>query len=213
MFKRLLAIGRGLAGQWPVPLLLVLLGAGLLLSEGDALRLRYERTAILGGEYWRLLSGQLVHAGVAHGLLNGVALLMLWSLDTELLRGWRGSALMLWLMSATALGLLVLRPDLDWYVGLSGALHGLAVVVGWRLLRARSVLGGVLLAALAAKVIAEQLSLNLGTAAIIGVPVVESAHVYGTLAGLLALPLTRAPQPSAPPGESTRCGRSPGRGR
>jgi hypothetical protein len=59
-------------GAWLVGLLAALLV--LLWLTGDAGRelLRYERTAVLHGEYWRLLTGHLVHGSGQHLLLNAV---------------------------------------------------------------------------------------------------------------------------------------------
>src|SRR4029079_14189121 len=61
-------------GAWLVGLLLTVLV--LLGFAGDATRnlLRYERTAVLQGEYGRLLTGHLVHGSGQHLLLNAVGL-------------------------------------------------------------------------------------------------------------------------------------------
>ncbi|HET9447441.1 MAG TPA: rhomboid family intramembrane serine protease, partial [Steroidobacteraceae bacterium] len=61
-------------GAWLVGLLavaLVLLG---LAGDPGRLLLRYERLAVLHGEYWRLITGHFVHGSTQHLLLNAVGL-------------------------------------------------------------------------------------------------------------------------------------------
>src|SRR4051812_40925481 len=65
------------AGWWVLGLLG---GVSVLLALGGQtarLALRYEKSAAWNGEYWRLLTGHLVHASTAHLLLNviGVGLI------------------------------------------------------------------------------------------------------------------------------------------
>ena len=98
----------------------------VLAAGGDELRElgRYQRDAIENGEYWRLVSGHLVHLGFGHLWPNLAALVVIGALfEGEFRNGdwWRVS-----IASAAAidLGLYVLDPAVDWYVGLSGVLHG-----------------------------------------------------------------------------------------
>ncbi|ROH89725.1 rhombosortase [Stagnimonas aquatica] len=100
--------------------------------------LRYDRVAIAGGEWWRLLTGNLVHLpgntivwegfrfhGPWHLFLNELGVLVLVLLCPERLSAavWARRVILLGLgMSA---GLYFYAPDLRWYVGLSGVMHGL----------------------------------------------------------------------------------------
>jgi rhomboid family GlyGly-CTERM serine protease len=111
---------------WWGPLILAA-SVVLLLAGGEAPRslLCFDRTLILSGEWWRLLTGSLVHLGWYHGLLNllGLLVLVLLCPQTHPLRVWMfrvGAVSML-----MSLGLLVFVPALNRYVGLSGTLHGL----------------------------------------------------------------------------------------
>ena len=95
--------------------------------------LRYERPAVLHGEYWRLVTGHFVHGSAQHLLLNAVGLGLIAALFPRdySLRGW-----LLILASSIAtidLGFVLLEPQLQWYVGLSGVLHGAlaAGAIGW----------------------------------------------------------------------------------
>jgi rhomboid family GlyGly-CTERM serine protease len=156
--------------------------------------LRYEHGAILRGQWWRLLTGHWVHLGVHHLLLDSAGLVLLWALYARALRA---RAWLLVLVCATAAidgGLWWSEPRIEWYLGISGLLHGVwaagAVALGLR--RDRS--GWLLLAILAAKLALERH----GGGSLIAdeMPVVTAAHAFGALGGLLAvtaLALARKP--------------------
>jgi rhomboid family GlyGly-CTERM serine protease len=170
---------------WLVGLLAVVLV--LLWFTGEAGRdlLRYERTAVLQGQYWRLLTGHLVHYSGQHLLLNGVGLGLIAGLFPRdySLRGW-----LLILASSVVtidLGFVFLEPQIDWYVGMSGVLHG-ALAAGavswWR--HESQPLALALIAVLLGKLAWEQWH---GALPFSGdMPVVVAAHLYGALGGALA---------------------------
>lgn len=179
---------------WLLPILVVVV-SGALMIGGESARewLRFERAAISDGEVWRLLTGHYVHLGVSHFLLNAAGLLLVWYLV-----GRQFSALQ-WLLIgcgsliAIDLGFWILEPELEWYVGLSGLLHGLLVagiIKGWRGDRLTAMMLAVMVAA---KLLYEQLAGPLpGSVASSGGSVVVAAHLYGALggaatAGLLAV--------------------------
>ena len=148
--------------------------------------LRYERSAIQAGEVWRLLSGNLVHLGWEHLLLNLTGLILIWLLFGRLLstRQW----LLVTTISclAVGLGLLLFNPELDWYVGLSGMLHGLFVTGLLINLRNGYKLEWLLLLAIIAKLAWEQLHGAMpGSAAIAGGAVIVDAHLYGAISGIV----------------------------
>jgi rhomboid family GlyGly-CTERM serine protease len=156
---------------------------------GDALRMaaRYDRAAVLDGAFWRLLSAHFVHLGWSHTLLNLAGLGLVWALVGRTLSGWRGAFVLLASIVAIDAGFLVNEPALEWYVGFSGALHGLfaAGVVSGMLERERE--AWVLAALLAAKLAWEQLVGPVPlTESMAGGPVIESAHLYGAIGGALA---------------------------
>jgi len=161
----------------------------LLSLGGDSLSelLRYQADAIKAGEIWRLLTGNLVHLGWAHALMNLLGLLLIWGLFWDCFR--QGQWLVITLISglAVSLGLLFLNPQLVWYVGLSGALHGLFVAGAVGGIRRGDRREAILLAAIVAKLLWEQ---NFGTlpgsAEMAGGPVVVDAHLYGAMGGALA---------------------------
>lgn len=173
------------AGGWLFGLalaLLVLLGVG-----GDSLTeaLRYERDAVLAGEWWRLLTAHLVHGSMRHLLLNvaGLALIAaLFPRDYSAL-AWLGVALAS--MAAINLGFVFYEPQLEWYVGFSGVLHGAlaAGAVSWFRRESRP-MALALAVILVGKLLWEQTQ---GAMPLAGdLPVVVDAHLYGALGGAAA---------------------------
>jgi rhomboid family GlyGly-CTERM serine protease len=180
--------------HWGVPF--GLSAASMLLEvvgEAGRAELRFDRGAIAAGEWWRLLSGHLVHLGISHMLLNVAALLLLWWLVGSGLTvtGWL--AVIVASLACIDLGLWFLDSALSWYVGLSGLLHGLfAAGLVARLRRAplESLVLGILLAA---KLLFEQFAGPLpGSEASAGGAVVVNAHLYGAAGGIVAALAWRA---------------------
>lgn len=146
--------------------------------------LRYDRAAILGGEYYRLVSGHFVHLGWSHLALNLAGLgLGTWLFGADRSPGWWLGATLVAAL-ACGLGLLVWSPGVRWCVGLSGVLHGLMVVGfgGWALAGDRWAL--VLLAVVVGKMTWEQLGGDMPwEAALAGGRVITDAHVWGAVGG------------------------------
>jgi len=172
---------------WALPGAIVAVAA-LLELTGDWGRelLRYDRGAIAAGELWRLLSGHLVHLGWSHFALNAIGLLLVCYLVAT------GFSSKQWLLIAVTviagidLGFWYLQPQLIWYVGLSGLLHGLlagGMVSG---IRNRQVESWIIAAFLVMKLAYEQLLGPLpGSEGTAGGEVVVVAHLYGAISGAL----------------------------
>jgi rhomboid family GlyGly-CTERM serine protease len=168
-------------------LVLGVIGLALILECLPAevrLGLRYERSGLQAGEIWRLLTGHLIHLGPVHAVWNGAALFLLQVLfaGTLRLKDW----VCVGLLSALSidLGLYYLQPDVDWYVGLSGCLHGVAIAGALALSLQRSYTGMLLTAAIVAKLALEQWFGALPyLASGIGGAVVVDAHLYGSVGG------------------------------
>jgi len=182
------ASGTSRLGQWLLPGAVLIL-AVLLLFGGEWLRewLRFDRQAILNGEIWRLLSGHIVHLGWPHFALNGAGLALVWFLvgDSYDTRGW-GLVCLLSILTMDA-GLWVFDPDLQWYVGLSGLLHGLLAAGLVARLGKQDKEAIALLLLLLAKLAWEQLNGPLpGSEATAGGNVVVDSHLFGAIGGVLA---------------------------
>lgn len=159
----------------------------LIAVGGEPLRLllRYERTALLAGEYWRLVTGHLVHSSPAHLVLNVAGLGLIAGLFPRdySLRQW----LFIAALSTVAIdvGFVFYEPQLEWYVGLSGVLHGAlaAGAVAWWRHESRP-LAALLSAIFVAKLAWEQTH---GALPFSGdMAVIVDAHLYGALGGALA---------------------------
>ena len=113
---------------WRVP---AVLGFLCLLAAlaGDTGRawLSWDRAAITDIEIWRLVTGHLVHMGWPHFALNAVGLVLVWLLvgDRLATRSWL--LVIVVTIAGTDLGFWYLEPELQWYVGMSGLLHGLLI--------------------------------------------------------------------------------------
>ncbi len=180
-------VARRLRDWWAILGLLLVCVA--LAAAGDVGRElgRYDRDALAAGEYWRLVSGHLVHLGWGHLWPNLAALLVIGVLFEGTLRSadWLLTALVAG--GAIDAGLFFLDPEVRWYVGLSGVLHGFVAAGAFELLLRRQALGAILGAGLCAKLAFEQ---TVGpvpfTAGAVGGPVIVAAHLYGAAGGLLA---------------------------
>jgi rhomboid family GlyGly-CTERM serine protease len=191
-------------GTWRAPLglaaLLVLVQWSGTVLVGTTLR--YDRAAIVaGGEWYRLVSGHLYHHDATHLAWNLAGLaLVAWLFVREYTpRQW----LVILVVSTVAvdLGFLVLEPQLAWYVGFSGVLHGLAAagLVRWWV-RYRDAMTLVASAVLAGKLGWEHAVGALPfTAETLSIPVVHAAHTYGAVGGAVAAWLLglRLPRPAS----------------
>lgn len=182
-----LTLAQSLNTPWRLLLLLAITVIALSFT-GKAGRelLRYQRDAIVSQhEYWRLLSGHLVHGSWQHTWLNLVGLGLIVSLfrSTYAPRHW------CWIALASIIcidiGLPLFMPQLQWYVGLSGVLHGLlaaGALAWWRLEEAW--LAAALSTFLVGKLGWEQWQ---GALPLTGdLNVIVNAHLYGAIGGVLA---------------------------
>lgn len=172
---------RGVVTSCAAPVL-VLLGLGLA-GDGGRILLRFQRQSILDGEWWRLISGHWVHLGWPHTFLNLAGLVLVMTIFNGVLSplGWAVTGL--GSMLAIDLGFLWMRPDLGWYVGLSGVLHGW-MAAGLLLMPPRAE-RWLLLGLLALKLGYEQLfgALPMTESSAGGIVVVD-AHLLGAIGGL-----------------------------
>lgn len=164
--------------------------AGQLGGDRVQQLLRYDREAILNGEVWRLLSGNFLHLGFTHLLLNLAGLLLIWMFFGARFTHVQWIVIVLVTSLATGAGLLLLTPEVGWYVGLSGALHGYFVAGCMAEIRLKLREGWWLLGLITLKLAWEQWHGAMpGTASLAGGEVVVDAHLFGALAGVAALVL------------------------
>jgi rhomboid family GlyGly-CTERM serine protease len=169
-------------------------------------RLAYQRSSILDGEVWRLLTTYLVHGGLGHLLWNLAATGLVWVSVARALgaRMWLAAALAVGIGSS--LGVLLFQPEVRVMAGLSGLLHGLLAAGAAAEVRRGERFAWVFLGVLAAKIAWELIAGPAPLGAVgVGERVAVGAHAGGALAGLLAgltLPFAdaaNAGRPSPPP--------------
>jgi rhomboid family GlyGly-CTERM serine protease len=151
-----------------------------LTGEPGRLLLRYDRAALAAGQAWRLLTAHLVHLDLRHALLNGCGLALMWALFARDYTARQWLLVVLGAMVAIDAGLWLCDSTVQWYVGSSGALHGVMAAGAFAHLRRREPDGWVLAGFLAAKLIWEQW---VGPLPLAGGVVVVDAHLYGVIGG------------------------------
>lgn len=165
--------------------------AALLPDSWQSL-LGYRRGAVLEGwQVWRPVTAQALHLGLGHLLPNLAA----WGLLCLLLLPRMPAGALTWVLTGSVVGTavgLVLTPGLAWYVGFSGALHGLlagGAVWLWRPGRRR--LAAALLLGLVLKLVWDVFTGGDGRGLPPGARVVFEAHAWGSLGGVLTGALIR----------------------
>lgn len=164
---------------------LVLAACSIVATYADGARdwLQYERTAVAAGQWWRLVSAHLVHAGSLHLALNLAGLGIAWALVGGQWRPGTWAALLTGTALAVGLGLWWLVPGIQWYVGASGLLHGLLAAGAVGLWRAWRTGAALLLGMLALKALLDA-SGRMPVSGWAGIDVIVQAHWLGSLAGL-----------------------------
>jgi rhomboid family GlyGly-CTERM serine protease len=154
-----------------------------ILGEPARQALSFERSALAGGEWWRLLTAHFVHLDAEHAFLNGLGVVLMWALFARDYSPWRWAAIYLGAALAVSVGLWFGNPELQWYVGASGALHGVMTAGTIAHLRRRDLDGWILAAFIISKLAYEQFAGALpfaGTSSTI-----VDAHLYGAVGGVV----------------------------
>ena len=165
-------------GRW-IWLLAILLVLDAVLGLGDSVGqlLRYDRSAIAAGGWWRLLTAHIVHLDVHHLVLNELGLVLTWSLFAQDYDAVEWCAIVLAGALAISSGLWWLSPRVSWYVGASGVLHSVMAAGAAKHLVERSWDRWILIIGLCAKLAWEQFHASSA------VLIVVDAHLYGALCG------------------------------
>ena len=187
-----------LAQQWRLPwrsLVVAAIAIVVAATSGGAAALALERDLALNGEWWRYLTGHLVHGSTYHLWWNILPLLGLGLLWEPLLgrRYWGLFGVSAFVVGA---GLVLLDPGMIGYVGLSGVLNG--VWIAGALLAARQEAARAsrwqwlyvgFVAADLGKIVFEAFAgLQIFTeSSALGVHAVPLAHALGALSGVLWL--------------------------
>ena len=171
-----------------------LLAVPELIGEPARRLLGFDREAIGAGQWWRLLSAHFVHLDLEHAVLNSLGLVLMWARFARDYSPWRWAAIYCGSAFAVSLGLWFANPELPWYVGASGALHGVMTAGTIAHLRRRDLDGWILAVFIMGKIAYEQ---SAGALPLAGtVNTIVDAHLYGAIGGVvLALLLNSRRQP------------------
>jgi rhomboid family GlyGly-CTERM serine protease len=154
----------------------------VLAGEAGREALRYDRTALAAGQWWRLLSAHIVHLDLDHAVLNSLGLVLMWALFARDYRPLQWLVIVLGAIAAIDAGLWLRDSTIAWYVGSSGALHGIMAAGTLAHLRRRDMDGWILAVFIVLKLAYEQ---SAGALPFSDSPsgVVVDAHLFGTLGG------------------------------
>jgi rhomboid family GlyGly-CTERM serine protease len=183
-----------------LPLLLAALSVLVaMLGNETQHALRYDRLAIISGQWWRVFSAHVTHLGWSHLAMNLAGLALIWFLVGPSLSTWRWIGVFLLCCLGVSAGLWTFNPELHWYVGLSGVLHGLLCAGCLISMRQGQSHNWPILLLLWLKLIWEQVAGPLpGSSTTAGGPVIVDAHFYGAISGLLvSMVFTVRTQPPA----------------
>jgi rhomboid family GlyGly-CTERM serine protease len=153
-------------------------------GEAGRALLGYQREALRHLQWWRLLTAHLVHLGWLHALLNCGGLILLWVLFARELSPRRWLAVVSISALVIDLGLWLREPDVEWYLGASGVLHGIWAAGACAAYRRGDSAGAMLMVLLVVKLVYEQ---HAGASVFEpALPMVPAAHLLGALGGCLA---------------------------
>ncbi len=168
----------------PVILTITVLIIGLSPTLQNALQ--FDRDAIANGEIWRLVTGNLAHLNWPHLWMNTAGLWLIWLLVQQFLTTKQWLTCLLVTTLGVSIGLYLFKPEIQWYVGLSGMLHGLLIAPLIGNFKKNCPADHLLLLLVASKTIWEQFSGPMSTSeSLIKGHVVTEAHLFGAISGLI----------------------------
>ena len=177
----------------------------LLCSWYDGIFL-YDRELLAQGEWWRFVSGHASHLSLEHGVINLLALIALLIAGYAVVGLGIGTQLICLLLFSLLVssGFYLLLPELQFYGGLSGILHGLyvlivtvyAIALTFPAYHGKSTgetspsympffIGNVMLAVIVVKLVYDLIYSQNRSFIGVDIPVVAESHLLGAMAGLI----------------------------
>ncbi len=154
-----------------------------LAGEAGKLAWRYDRAGLAAGQLWRLITAHIVHLNLEHAALNSLGLVLMWALFVRDYSPRQWLFIVLGSIAAIDAGLWMRDSTIAWYVGSSGAMHGVMSAGTLAHVRRRDLDGWILAIFLIVKLGYEQTAGALPFADT-GPGVVVNAHLYGAIGGL-----------------------------
>lgn len=148
--------------------------------------LRWERSLIDQGQWWLLLTGNFVHLGQSHLWMNIAGFILVVALVWPHFSAAQWLLIIVFSSMVVGLGLWFFNPEVEAYVGFSGALHGLILAGCLADLRTYPKSAAILLALVVAKLAWEQIAGPLpGSESTAGGSVLVDSHLYGAIGGAI----------------------------
>lgn len=146
--------------------------------------LRFDRAAIASGSWWLLLTGNFVHFGPGHLLMNLLGLALIYSLVWDNFNIWQWLLIIVTASIGVGVGLYLFDTDIHWYVGFSGTLHGLIIAGTLADFKRFPGQAALLLVVVVAKLAWEQWAGSLpGSESLAGGSVAVNSHLFGAITG------------------------------
>ncbi|WP_022941031.1 rhombosortase [Psychromonas hadalis] len=148
--------------------------------------LAYYHTGISQFELWRLITATFCHTNFNHLVMNVAGLIITLALFIDSFKNTTLLPLIIFSSLFIGLALYFLEPNVLWYVGFSGVLHGLFSYGVISDIHNKDKWGIILGVGLVAKIAYEQFfGAQQNTIELIGAPVLVNAHLYGAIAGFV----------------------------
>ena len=146
--------------------------------------LAYYHTGITQFELWRLISATFCHTNFNHLLMNIFGLVITLALFIDTFKLIKIFPILIFNSVFIGVALFFFEPQIIWYVGLSGVLHGLFSYGVAADISNKDRWGYLLGSGFIVKIIYEQMfGAQQSTIDLIGAPVLVNAHLYGAIAG------------------------------
>ena len=157
----------------------------MIFEPNSSTLLRYQSTEVNTGEWWRILTANLCHSNWNHWLLNIAGLWLMDVFYQPVLSIKRRSQLILFCMITNVL-MMHYWMDINWYVGLSGALHGYLIggaLLSWS--KAKWLNFGIIFVTTGKLIVESFWEINSATEKLINANVLEEAHSFGALSAVV----------------------------
>jgi len=173
--------------QFSLPVVITLISVIIQATPLENL-LDLERSKVNSGQWWLLITGHCSHLDWTHWLVNNIALWIIWELfyrhlhrHYHLIKAWIE---FLVLAVGVGLGIYWFNPEIGWYVGLSGILHGMFAIGIIREVLQKNRLSMLVAIAFIGKIVWEQ-TVGVTTIFLFSADdVLVDAHLYGAVTGV-----------------------------
>jgi rhomboid family GlyGly-CTERM serine protease len=171
------------------PLIIIMVSIVLAISEPlSSYWLAYDRIQLDNFQWWRILTAHFLHTNITHLLLNITGLTLLWALHGHYFKMACYMSQFFVLCLGTSIGLYVFAGQMQWYVGLSGVLHGLFIIGAYLDIQNQFKTGWIMLLGVWLKVVHEQIyGASEEVAKLIAAHVAIDAHLFGTITGSIII--------------------------